>query len=45
MSYSEFLLIAKRLNYRKKEAEEKKKMADISEEQIEGVFNRYKRFH
>ena len=32
MTYNEFLLIARRLNFRKKESEEKKKMADITEE-------------
>jgi len=45
MRFDEFHTIARRLYFRKKLEEDRKKMAEISEEQIESVFSRYKVFN
>lgn len=45
MRYEDFLLIARRLNYRKKQDEARDKMAEISEEAIEAAFNKNKTFN
>lgn len=45
LNFDEFLLIAKRLNYKKKQKEDKRKMADITEEQIQKAFDEYKKFN
>ena len=45
LGFEEFMTIARRLSFKKKQDEDKKKMADITEEQLESVFNRYKGFN
>ena len=45
MRFEQFLTVARRLYYRKKTEEDRRKMAAISEEQLEEVFNRYKTFN
>ena len=45
MRHDEFLVIARRLTFKKKHDEDKKKLAEISEEQIEAVFERHKNFN
>lgn len=45
LSYAEFDTIARRLYYRKKLEEDRQKMADITEQQIEDVFNQCKTFN
>ena len=45
MRYDEFLVIARRLTFKKKQDEDKKKMAEITEEQLEAVFERHKSFN
>ena len=45
MRYDEFVTIARRLAHKKKQAEDQQRMADITEEELLAVFNRYKTFH
>ena len=45
IEFEEFLTICRRLHYRKKLEEDRKKMAEISEDTITEVFNRCKTFN
>lgn len=45
MRFEEFHCIARRLYFRKKAEEDRKKMANISEEQLEIVFHRYMQYN